>query len=297
MASWIIGGEPSVMLKALGEASFTPLLKEEAFLERLAALDWGQKQARTIVRAWQHFAAGFELYPFNCEVFYYGPVTRAPAYQLHLEREAQLAKPYNWGLERNRDVQPFEDQLKRWCGSFTPEELVRSFRAMAKRWDRGLALMARALKTSADGKDLQKQLAVARAAGIQFASAAKVIEFYMLRDQLREAGAQKASFRKALVNRLIKTVASALALASEMKRVMRGHASIGFESELYAYSYSPELIDEKIKHDRRTLARLKTWIKAGMDFAVLSRVLPTPPPAPAKVAAQKKIRSNCLRGD
>ena len=156
--------------------------------------------------------------------------------------------------------------------------------------------MEKALR-NAGGRECAIELAVARAAGIKFASAANVIEFYHLRDRLRESRAEKPSSLKALVNRLAGIVADDLALASAMKRVLRGHASIGFESEIYDYSYSPELIDEKIGHDRKTLQRLRRWARSGGQFDVLDRVLPTPTPDPARQAAFAKLRAACVGGD
>ena len=271
MINWIVGGYPSLMLKAAGEASFAPLVPRDQAMHRLAALYWDPAQAEPIVRAWEQFSRTFQQYLCSPHVFYYGPIARCPSYQLHLEQESQLAEPYNWGITRERKRQPYEDQVARWLGPFTAEELIHSFRSMGDQWVQGLTVLSGCLKRAPSDQNLRKQYAVAAAARLQFLSMANVIEFYTTRDRLRQAPSGDQS---SLVRRMRAIVESDIALAKEMKSHVAVDPSLGFESEMYYYSFSGPLLDEKIVHDTSTLRTLVRWEKSGVEPEVLATVLP-----------------------
>ena len=61
-----------------------------------------------------------------------------------------------------------------------------------------------------------------------------------------------------------------------MKRCVALDCTIGWESEIYDYSYSEPLLEEKIRHDRETLKTLARWEETGVEPDVLATVLPTP---------------------
>src|SRR5690606_25821321 len=109
LLGWVIGGLPGPMLKAAGEAAFQSAPDRLQLLHRVAAIHWGESHAPAIVEAWEHFATAWQAYPFHNALLYWGPITRAPAYPLYLEQESRLATPYNWGLDRQRHRQPFEN--------------------------------------------------------------------------------------------------------------------------------------------------------------------------------------------
>lgn len=272
MIGWIIGGYPSLMLKAAGEASFAPLVPRDQALHRLAALYGDPTQAEVFVRAWERFSVSFHQYLCSPHVFYYGPITRCPSYQLHLEQESQLAEPYNWGITRIRQKQPYEDKFARWLGPFTAEELIRSFRQMGDQWMQGLSVLSSCVKQSQDDPELRRQYAIAAAARLQFLSMANVLDFYSMRDRLREAPAAEQA---ALVPRMRAVVENDIALAKEMKSHLALDPFIGFESENYNYSYSETLLEDKIVHDTATVRTLARWEKSGVEPEVLSAVLPT----------------------
>jgi hypothetical protein len=291
MMTWIIGGYPSNMLKVAGEASFAPLCPREELLERLAALDWGPQNAKTVREVWEHFSETFHLYLSSVPVFYYGPITRCPSYKLHLEKEPDLALPYNWGLTRQRQRQPYEDDVERWMGTrkrvpawarkaqdglqrgtdpLTPEDFIRSFRDMAIRWSKGLDRL-RPLVHGENAVHLQREYLVAAAIGIQFSSAANVIEFYTLRDRLLTAQKDEEN---GLINQMLVDVQDDIKLAHEMQNYVEMDSVIGFESEMYGYSYSPALLDEKVKHDSAVVQTLIQWQQTGADKKVLLTKLP-----------------------
>ena len=80
-----------------------------------------------------------------------------------------------------------------------------------------------------------------------------------------------------------------------MKSHMATDAAIGFHSEMQDYSFSPELLDEKIGHARQTLKTLVRWQQSGIEADVLNRSLPateSSPPAlpPSELGDQDPLR-------
>ncbi|HEY3418833.1 MAG TPA: hypothetical protein VGM23_18315, partial [Armatimonadota bacterium] len=275
MVSWIIGGSPSPMLKAAGNAAFAPLPDKETFLRRLAGIYWGENNADAVAEAWEAFATAFQHYPCDNHVFYFGPITRCPAYHLHLEREPRTADPYNFGLDDDRRLQPFEDQYDRWHGQFTIQEVIDAYRAMATRWETGVDKLR---AVSQDDIALRKQFAVAAAIHLQVRSAVNVIEFYLLRDLL---GQDYAAAHPAIIERMRKVALDDILLAEEMKRYQEIDPAIGFESELYAYSFSPALLDAKIAQVKGMLKTLARWSQLGVELDLFSPIAaPTPCPTP-----------------
>lgn len=270
MMSWIPGGFPSPMLRAAGQAAFEPREPKEAFLRRLAAVEWGEKAAGAVAQAWQIFADAWQRYPIHNQVLYWGPITRSPAYHLHLERERRLAKPYNWGYTRQREPQPWEDNIARWVGPFTPQQIAETFRDMAARWSTGLARLEAALQTVGREPERVRHVAVAKAVRLHFLSAANVYEFYALRDSLSKTD---ASGHLAIVRRMQAVAKDDIRAAEEMKALLVIEPALGFASELFDFSYSKALLDEKILQVQEMLPTLARWERNGVELDVLNRTV------------------------
>jgi len=75
---WIIGGSPSLMLKAAGEASSAPLQAKEGFLTRLAGLSCDPECADQVPEAWEHFSRAFQssCAPRQCSTMGRSPAVR-----------------------------------------------------------------------------------------------------------------------------------------------------------------------------------------------------------------------------
>lgn len=270
MLGWIPGGFPGPMLKAAGEAAFEPRPPKAEFLNRLAGITWGETHADRVASAWERFAEAWQDYPFNNAVLYFSPLTRGPAYQLHLEREPRLAKPYNWGFERTRKPQPFEDQVERWLGPYSAEEIIHSFRDMAARWHDALSDLQAALPEAGADDDLAKQVAVAAAIRLQYLAAADAYEFYSLRDRLLEAAEDE---RPPILSRIRAVAEQNVRVAEEMKALLAVDPAIGFQSEIYTYSYSAAMLDEKIRQVQEMLGTLAQWEQTGVEAEVLDRTV------------------------
>jgi hypothetical protein len=163
-----------------------------------------------------------------------------------------------------------QDGLQRGTDPLTPEDFIRSFRDMAIRWSKGLDRL-RPLVHGENAVHLQREYLVAAAIGIQFSSAANVIEFYTLRDRLLTAQKDEEN---GLINQMLVDVQDDIKLAHEMQNYVEMDSVIGFESEMYGYSYSPALLDEKVKHDSAVVQTLIQWQQTGADKKVLLTKLP-----------------------
>lgn len=282
MMSWIIGGWPGIMLKAAGASAFITKCvhhtencknsSKKTFLHTLSRHYGNEETAKILVKSWDIFEKAFSFYPCVNPVLYFSPITRCPAYWLHLEKEQNHALPYNWGYTRERFFQPFEDDPVRWCGVLSPWDIIRSFQKISALWDKGLEFLKSISETRNPGAYLNKEVsetyAVAEAAGIQFKSAALVIEFYLQRSALIS---KNGEIQKTTAARLAEIITLDILLAEQMIVLQKKHPAIGFESEIYEYSYSPALLREKIRHDKKTLEKLNNKTKLR---AALSKTMP-----------------------
>ncbi|MDP2989281.1 MAG: hypothetical protein Q8O57_01790 [Kiritimatiellota bacterium] len=271
MVNWLIGGYPGLMLKAMGEASFeTTAEGRRDFMQRLAGLYWDQGVADKVVLAWEHFQKALAEFPCINQVLYYSPLTRSPAYHLHLEKESRLALPYNWGYDTERNPQPHEDGPARWQGQLKSGEIISLFRSMADEWQKGLQLLRAARDVLPADKVTAGQYAVAAAARLQFLSAANVYEFYTLRAELRRV---PQAGQSAVLQKMCRTAENDIVLAEAMKDYLKTEPFIGFHSEMYDYSFTEELLDKKIEQVRHTLFYLDRWQSEDVEEAVLDKDL------------------------
>jgi hypothetical protein len=270
MLGWIPGGFPSMQLKMTGEAAFEPRATKKDLMRRVAALDWGEAAAETVAAAWDDFARAWQLYPMDNAVLYWGPITRGPAYQLHLEREPRLAKPYNWGFTRKREPQPFEDQYTRWLGDYTVEQITGSFREMARLWQIGIDRLESIPMQEGPSREPARQIAVAKAVRLQCLSAANVYEFYALRDQLK-ISAETA--HPAILERLEDVAKDELAVCGQVRALLSIDPTLGFESEIYDFSYSISLIDQKMLQVSQMLPIVARWRRGGVEREILERTV------------------------
>jgi hypothetical protein len=161
--------------------------------------------------------------------------------------------------------------MQRGTDQLAPKDFIHSFRDMAVRWRNGLDRL-RPLVHGPNAAHLQSEYLVAAAIGIQFSSAANVIEFYTLRDRLLTVRKEEES---GLIKQMLLDVEDDIKLAREMQNYIKLDSTIGFESEIYDYSYSPALLDEKIAHDSAVAQTVEQWEQTGVDQRVLLTTLPS----------------------
>ena len=242
MQCWYFGNYPSLMSKAAGELAFEDFSRgEDAFLEDLAALDWGYSRAKMVVEAWRYFEKAYRQYPINVMFSYYGPMHDSVVWALQLE-------PKNFSLPRSwQTLDPTDGDRITECllSGHTLEEAVTLTSRMVLYWEAGLKKLRRA-----EGLDENRkaQRSVAEALGILFSGGRDILEFYRLRDMLGrgEKPWECLDALRAIVERGIRQ-------SEEMKRLCAADGRLGYHSEGEGYKYFPKKLDWRIQRLRELL--------------------------------------------
>ena len=248
---WYFGNYPGLMSRAAGRLAFWDFRKgdENAFLTALAKTDWGE-HAGQVVRAWQLFDAGYEAYPVNILMQYYGPMHDGAVWPLHL-RLARRRLPRTW----KPDAEPAGDAIGECLADFTLAEAAAVTLKMNRLWQQGLAELA-GIKPE-DGPE--NELALYEAIGLHFTAAADIFEFYRLRQKLTE-GVDVLPEMEKILRREIRLTEDLCALAQQDSR-------LGYHSEAEVFKYYPAKLQWRLAELKRTLEEDLPACKAAPDRA------------------------------
>ena len=249
---WYFGNYPGLMNRAAGRLAFWDFFKdgdETAFLNRLARTDWGD-QAGKVVRAWQLFDAGYNAYPVNILMQYYGPMHDGAVWPLHLKK-VRTRLPRTW----KPDPEPAGDVIGECLADFTLAEAAAVTQKMDRLWQKGLAELAGV--SSNDGPE--NELDLYRAIGLHLTAAADIFEFYRLRAKL-VAGADVLPEMEAILRREI-------AVAEELKILAERDSRLGYHSEAEVFKYFPAKLEWRISELERVLSDELPLCRAAHDRA------------------------------
>lgn len=257
--SWFFGNYPCMMNKAAGELAFTPRWEsKEQFLEYLAGIYWG-KDAGKAVRAYDLFAQGYSNFPICMSFEWYGTMTDAPAWPLHLE---PVDLPVSRGWKVNGKNMVGCDRVgETFLYSFTYEEILQLCDTMREKWQQGVELLQQ-LDNCGEYQKTEQQW-VAQALGILFDSGTNILYFYHLREQLglqKRDGMQILQEMRALVAREMENSRCLAELCEKDKR-------LGYHCEAVGFKFFPEKlfwrIEELEKLLRTEFPAVEARIKAG----------------------------------
>jgi len=242
MQCWYFGNYPSLMSKAAGELAFEDFSRgEEAFLESLAAIYWGQSRAKTVVRAWRYFERSYRLYPMNVMFSYYGPMHDSVVWELQL-------KPKNFSLPRTwQTLDPTDGD--RICEALleghTLTEAITLTGRMVTFWNAGLKELEKLTDLDAERRG---QVSVAMTLGVLFSGGHDILEFYDFRDKIGhgEKPAEYLDAMKAIVNRAIRQSIS-------MKALCAADGRLGYHSEGEGYKFFAKKLDYRIESLKKLL--------------------------------------------
>ena len=141
---------------------------------------------------------------------------------------------------------------------------------MAQRWEIGLQKLESARAHAGDEPELDRQIAVASAIRLHFLAAANVYEFYDLRDRLP---ASDAAAHPAMLARMQTVARDDLAVTRQMTGLLAVEPRLGFESEIFDFSYTRALLEEKLLQVEDMLPTLALWQQHGIDTEVLERTV------------------------
>ena len=246
MQSWLFGAKPGLMSRAAGllaSEDFSGTRRD--FLRTLASPDWGA-QTEKIVRAWELFSQAYRNFPF-CNTFqYYGPLDDGASWPLYPRLAYKPLTPV-WKI----DFPLSGDAIGECLENHTLDEALALMARCRRLWDRGMKCLD-ALPSEASTPEQKRQIAVARAMGLQIGIAVDILEFY----RLRAEGTREA------VRSMRKIVLRELALREKLIGCIRENPDFGFQSEAEAYKYD-------IPSIRRAMASLRRLLKE--DFPLLEQ--------------------------
>lgn len=248
MLGWTLGGYPSPNLE-LASAFYGPEApRPEDALARLARKRYDDG-APAALRAWKLFSDAYREYPVHISVLYRGPQQLGPANLLFAERTGYASTMVGF---------PYDD-LDGWRGPYPSEVFIRQFETVARVWAKGIEELRAAIDAApaALRAEARRDLNVAEACRIHFASVAAQARFVVAREALRgaagDAGAREGAregARGAALQAVRREVAREEALAVELLEV--ADSRIGYEASNHYY-YLPRDLLEKVVSCRHLL--------------------------------------------
>ena len=203
MQCWYFGNYPGVMNRAAGRLAFEDFSgTEDDFLRTLARSEWGD-DADNVVRAWKHFAEGFQHFPLSTRFQWWGPMHATPVWPLHLKPALKPLQP-TWLVGG-----PCGDAIGEALDNHTLAEAVILARKMSEEWDKGVAILKSLEPGFRGNRERMLDIGLTEAIGIQFASAHNMLNFYLMRsrlfdlppaDALRHLAAMEAIVRQEIRN-------------------------------------------------------------------------------------------------
>jgi len=255
MLCWYFGNYPGLMNKAAGMLSMEPFPNDEnTFLQTLAAIDWGEKEAPTVVRAWKRFSEGYENYPLSILFQYYGPMHDGPVWPLHLRpQDAPLAPTWLLASTETRMPWPPSGDRIGECilDVLALDQVVELTRRMSASWDQGVEILRPIEPRFQNEPARLRDIGVARALGIQFRSGYNILRFYQLRERmLRAEGPDRLDMLAGLAG----IIREELGLDEQLLILCERDSRLGFHSEAEGYKYFPEKIRWRMRQLRTVIA-------------------------------------------
>lgn len=234
MQSWYFGNYPSLMTKAAGELSFSPLpTSERVFLERLAAINWAD-DGPVVARAWSMFSEAYREFPANLAFAWYGPVHDAVVWPLHLVPVDEPIAP-SWLL----GFPPSGDRIGECLGfDHSLEEAIALLESMHRKWSKGLSLLQPLVRKYRHWRENVLEIGVAQAMSVQISSALNVLRFYAEREKFYAEGGLRQ--RRKSIRILREIVVREIANSEALEKLALVDSRLGFHSEAEGYKYFPK---------------------------------------------------------
>ncbi len=253
MGCWFFGSCPSIMTKAAAELSFEPFpASEDEFLLRLAQIYWG-KNAKKVLVAWKCFQKGYNNYPVNSLVGYYGPMQDGPVWPLHL-KTVNLPLIPTWKLkayESNEYLPPAGDRVGEFIShDYSVENILALFGLMNKYWRRGLKIMLELRRDYPDNPGRLRDIGVAEALGLQFKSGLNITRFYALREQLHTANRKR---KTDIFKQMKSIVKDEMEADIKLLALCRADSRLGYHGEAEGHKYYPAKIEWRMRQLRHLL--------------------------------------------
>ena len=231
MGCWNFGcassANPAAFNRFWQAATLPP--KEEALVE-FAADYFPGCDAEKVVEAWEQFAAAMDSYPFCIAFMYLGPNNYSLAYPVRPSQAKKTPLGPSWiDLKRGEWVE------SNWLDGFTWPEVRKGLGQLARDWQKGAALLTKALKGSSS-EHARQELDNAWICYHVFRSTWNTYRIFNLRKNWAES--KLDAYLKIIRNELA-NLEQALPIAERDKR-------FGWHGECHAYMFDAPGIKKKV---------------------------------------------------
>lgn len=260
MASWSLGGFPSINLDLVNTISQNPDVPVEQILDLIAVKYYGNEGAALARKGWKTVSTAFESFPFSAAVVYTAPNQIGPANLLRLHPTGNHATMV--GI-------PYDD-VNSWSYPY-PSTI---FASLMERCGTGFLEGANYLKKAAElapneyARDARRQGLYAEFAGSVFLSVANQTRFILLRDERidlikkrseSEPDSSHSSRLEKIEEEMIEIAENEITLARKALDAALEDSCIGFEST-NQYWFVPNDLIEKIISCRDVVRRIQAGL-------------------------------------
>ncbi|MBI3921099.1 MAG: hypothetical protein HY318_06755, partial [Armatimonadetes bacterium] len=253
MNCWNFGNMLSLTTELAGDLAWSPQPADlDQALLNLATRHFGRQAAATVVEGWKLLSEAMEDFPGSIPVLYNGPVNRGPVLPFLLDK-VNKSFPHSW----LPDLDIEGDDLNSWVSPFGPDQVIKSFRSLAERWQKGVDVMRSALDlaSGADRAALQKELGVAQFCALQFRCAANITEFYVTRDRYHDT--ENPNERQASKQKMIALMKDEQQNCQDALTLVEADPRLGFHGEAYTYLVTSDGIRAKLEQLKQAVEALR----------------------------------------
>ncbi len=239
--NWVLYGYiPNMPAEVLKWYSWDNEPDVEELLLRLAGQEFGPRAAPKFVEAWRHFSTAITYYPYSDSIARHpGPIHVGPAQPLYLDRGKSSGKVWcTW-----------QNSLG-WTEPWGPEVTLKYFGLLEAEWQRGIALMERAMAdVPADRREAaRREYGIAKSILCSVRSCRNVIRFLVSREKLYRQ--RDAARRQQLLAEMRRVAESELANTREALPLCEADSRIGYATAWgdmrVAGFFTPALLRRKI---------------------------------------------------
>ena len=218
---------------------------EEEFLSRLAAPEWGARNAADMATVWQTLGNAYMQYPLGFEFQYYGPMHDGAVWPLHLKNVLRKL-PRTW----KPDYEPAGDAVGEFLNNFDLPEMTVLCRKLSEAWDEGWQKLQTFINHFKGDKAREMDAMLIEALNCHFLAGADIVEFYFLRNRmLNNAGSTDETLKM-----LEDITKRQISISDRLAELCEADPRLGYHSEAEVYKYFPEKLRWRSETLRQLLA-------------------------------------------
>lgn len=237
------------MSKVAGKLSINPYLSPSEAVKEVAVEEFGEKQAKYVIKAWRYFSDAWENYPFSIPFLYSSPVNYATAYPLKLNDKEIEPIPSWLPLPRDKNGHIISgDNLKGWIQPFNSSFVVRAFKKLLSEWENGIKVLEEGRRYFKEER-YRKELDLAVHISLILRSTINIIEFYTVLKRYRK-GARVAK------TRLKNILKDELAIVEKDREIIKRNSDFGYHPEAHEQFITEKALTYKISLLKREIKKL-----------------------------------------